>query len=55
MRAIWEYYHDRLCDLYKQAARERDEGYDRPETNEAIDRAEVIEHAAWLRYRDEIV
>lgn len=54
-KTIWEYYHNQLCDLYRQMAKDHDEGYDRIELREAIDRAETIEDAAWAAYRKELV
>ena len=48
----WEKSHDALSELYRLAARESEQGYDRESTRLAIDEAEKAEHAAWLAYRD---
>ncbi len=47
----WEKAHDKLMDLYRLCAREAEQGYDRPETREAIDRAERAEQEAWIAMR----
>ncbi len=46
----WETAHDTLCDLYRLASRESEQGYDRESTRVAIAEAEKQEHEAWLAY-----
>lgn len=50
--AVWKSCNDALIDVYRLAAREKEQGYDRESTRAAMDRAERAEHAAWLAYRD---
>ena len=47
----WEKLNDTLRDLYRQCAREREQGYDRETTRNAVYAAERAEHEAWLNYR----
>jgi hypothetical protein len=48
----WEKAHDVLVDMYRTAAREKEQGYDRESTRSEVALAERIEHEAWIAFRD---
>ncbi len=48
----WEAIHDQLMEVYRLAAREKEQGYDREATRTRMDALEKQEHAAYLAFRD---